>query len=127
MYNDYSLLLLLFDTIRSFPTIVLALAAVALLGPSLELVLAIVIITTIPGYARLARTSTLALKNTEEHTVRVYTATCTFSYYHVRVYGESNLQRSEYDTRMIFRLAKHESAAFFVRSETRSTLLNSLC
>ena len=32
-------LLLLFDTIRSFPTIVLALAAVSLLGPSLNLVL----------------------------------------------------------------------------------------
>ena len=46
-------------------TIVLALAAVALLGPSLNLVLAVVIVTTIPGYARLARTSTLALKNTE--------------------------------------------------------------
>jgi peptide/nickel transport system permease protein len=60
-----NLLLLLFDTIRSFPTIVLALAAVALLGPSLNLVLAVVIVTTIPGYARLARTSTLALKNTE--------------------------------------------------------------
>ncbi len=60
-----NILLLLFDAIRSFPTIVLALAAVALLGPSLELVLAIVIVTTIPGYARLARTSTLALKNTE--------------------------------------------------------------
>lgn len=60
-----NLLLLLFDTIRSFPTVVLALAAVALLGPSLQLVLAIVIVTTIPGYARLARTSTLALKNTE--------------------------------------------------------------
>ena len=58
-------LLLVFDTIRSFPTIVLALAAVALLGPSLELVLAIVIVTTIPSYGRLARTSTLALKNTE--------------------------------------------------------------
>ncbi|MEQ8666407.1 MAG: ABC transporter permease [Rhodospirillales bacterium] len=60
-----NILLLLFDSIRSFPTIVLALAAVALLGPSLKLVLAIVIVTTIPGYARLARTSTLALKNTE--------------------------------------------------------------
>lgn len=60
-----SILLLFFDAIRSFPTIVLALAAVALLGPSLELVLAVVIITSIPGYARLARTSTLALKNTE--------------------------------------------------------------
>jgi len=60
-----NLLLLLFDTIRSFPTVILALAAVALLGPSLKLVLAIVIITSIPGYARLARTSTLALKRTE--------------------------------------------------------------
>ncbi len=60
-----NLLLLVFDTIRSFPTIVLALAAVSLLGPSLNLVLTIVIITSIPGYARLARTSTLALKNTE--------------------------------------------------------------
>ena len=60
-----NVLLLVFDTIRSFPTIVLALAAVSLLGPSLNLVLAIVIVTSIPGYARLARTSTLALKNTE--------------------------------------------------------------
>lgn len=60
-----SILLLFFDAIRSFPTIVLALASVALLGPSLELVLAVVIITSVPGYARLARTSTLALKNTE--------------------------------------------------------------
>ena len=59
------MLLLVFDTIRSFPTIVLALAAVSLLGPSLNLVLAIVIVTSIPGYARLARTATLALKNTE--------------------------------------------------------------
>jgi peptide/nickel transport system permease protein len=60
-----NMLLLVFDTIRSFPTIVLALAAVALLGPSLNLVLTVVIVTTIPGYARLARTSTLALKHTE--------------------------------------------------------------
>ena len=58
-------LLLIFDTIRSFPTIVLALAVVALTGPSLTLVLAIVIVTSIPSYARLARTSTLALKHTE--------------------------------------------------------------
>jgi peptide/nickel transport system permease protein len=60
-----NLLLLFFDTTRSFPTIVMALAAVALTGPSLELVMIIVIITSIPGYARLARTSTMQLKNTE--------------------------------------------------------------
>jgi peptide/nickel transport system permease protein len=60
-----NLLLLLFDTVRAFPTIVLALATVALTGPSLELVLAIVIVTSIPQYARIARTSTLALKGTD--------------------------------------------------------------
>lgn len=60
-----NLLLLFFDVIRSFPTIVIALAAVALLGPSLNLILVIIIVTTIPGYARLVRTSTMALKNTE--------------------------------------------------------------
>ncbi len=60
-----NLLLLVFDTIRSFPTIVIALATVALLGPSLTLVMMIVIITSIPGYSRLARTSTMQLKNAE--------------------------------------------------------------
>jgi peptide/nickel transport system permease protein len=58
-------LLLAFDTVRAFPTIVLALATVALTGPSLELVLAIVIVTSIPQYARVARTATLTLKNTD--------------------------------------------------------------
>lgn len=60
-----NLLLLTFDTVRSFPLIVLALAIVAVTGPSLELVLVIIIVTSIPGYARMARTSTLALRNTE--------------------------------------------------------------
>jgi len=60
-----NLLLLLFDTVRAFPTIILALATVALTGPSLELVLAIVIITAIPQFARVARTATLTLKNAD--------------------------------------------------------------
>lgn len=60
-----NLLLLIFDTVRAFPTIVLALATVALTGPSLELVLAIVIVTSIPQYARMARTSTLAIRSEE--------------------------------------------------------------
>ncbi len=58
-------LLLVFDTVRSFPTIVIALAIVALTGPSLGMVMVIVIVTSIPGYARMARTSTLALKTSE--------------------------------------------------------------
>lgn len=60
-----NLLLLVFDTVRAFPTIILALATVALTGPSLGLVLAIVIVTSIPGYARVARTATLSLRSTE--------------------------------------------------------------
>lgn len=60
-----NLLLLIFDAVRSFPTIVMALATVALLGPSIELVLAIIIVTSIPQYARVARTSTMSLRGTE--------------------------------------------------------------
>ncbi|MEW6262836.1 MAG: ABC transporter permease [Thermodesulfobacteriota bacterium] len=56
-------LIMLFDTIRAFPTIVIALAAVALAGPSLELVMTIVIVIAIPGFGRLARTNTMAIKN----------------------------------------------------------------
>ena len=60
-----NLMLLAFDTVRAFPTIVLALATVALTGPSLGMVLAIIIVTLIPQYARMARTSTLAIRSTE--------------------------------------------------------------
>ncbi|MFC3644942.1 ABC transporter permease [Aquibium oceanicum] len=60
-----NLLLLLFDAVRAFPTIVLAMATVALTGPSLGLVLAIVIISSIPHYARMARTATLAIRSAE--------------------------------------------------------------
>lgn len=60
-----NLLLLTFDAVRAFPTIVLALATVALTGPSMELVLAIVIVTSIPQYARVTRTVTMSLRRTE--------------------------------------------------------------
>jgi len=60
-----NLLLLMFDAVRAFPTIVLALATVALTGPSMGLVLAIVIVTSIPQYARVTRTATMSLRGTE--------------------------------------------------------------
>ncbi|MCV2868872.1 ABC transporter permease [Defluviimonas sp. WL0002] len=60
-----NLLLLVFDTVRAFPTVILALATVALTGPSLAVVLAIVIVTSIPSYARIARTAALSLRNTD--------------------------------------------------------------
>ena len=60
-----NMLLLLFDTIRSFPTIVIALGVVTLTGPSLGMVMVIIVVITIPAFARMARTSTLALRNSE--------------------------------------------------------------
>ena len=55
-------LLVCFDTIRSFPTIMFALAIVALVGPSLNTVILVIIIASIPVYARVVRTQTMALR-----------------------------------------------------------------
>lgn len=60
-----NLLMLLFDTLRSFPTVMFALAVVALVGPSLQTVVLVVMATSIPTYARVARTQTLSLRNSE--------------------------------------------------------------
>lgn len=51
-----------FDTVRSFPTIMFALAIIALTGPSLNNVIVVIIITSIPVYARVVRTQTQALR-----------------------------------------------------------------
>lgn len=58
-------LMLIFDTIRSFPTVMFALAVVALVGPSLQTVVFVVMATSIPTYGRVARTQTLTLRNSE--------------------------------------------------------------
>ncbi len=58
-------LVLLFDTVRSFPTVMFALALITLLGPSLETVVVVVVVTQIPIYARMVRTQTLALRSAE--------------------------------------------------------------
>lgn len=60
-----NLFLLMFDSVRAFPTIMFALAVITVLGPSVYTVIGVVVITTVPSYARIARTQTLALKNTE--------------------------------------------------------------
>jgi peptide/nickel transport system permease protein len=57
------ILVVLFDTIRSFPTIMFALAVVALVGPSLNTVIGVIIIASIPIYARVVRTQTMALRD----------------------------------------------------------------
>ncbi|MBX2881529.1 MAG: ABC transporter permease [Granulosicoccus sp.] len=60
-----NLIMLFFDTIRSFPTVMFALAAVALVGPSLGTVIVVIVITSIPNYGRVIRTQTLTIKNNE--------------------------------------------------------------
>ncbi|TIO72330.1 ABC transporter permease, partial [Mesorhizobium sp.] len=60
-----NLLMLFFDTIRSFPGIIFALAIIALLGPSLASVILVIAITSMPIYARVVRTQTEALRGSE--------------------------------------------------------------
>lgn len=60
-----NLLMLVFDAVRSFPTIMFALAVVTLFGPSLETVILIVVVTSIPVHGRIVRTQTLSLKAQE--------------------------------------------------------------
>ncbi|MDY0881598.1 ABC transporter permease [Dongia soli] len=60
-----NLLMLLLDSIYSFPYIMLALAAITLFGSSQFIVVLVVAITTMPTYARLIRTSTLSVRNHE--------------------------------------------------------------
>jgi len=60
-----NIIMMFFDTIRSFPTVMFALATVALVGPSLETVIAVIIVTSIPNYGRVVRTQTLSIKTNE--------------------------------------------------------------
>ena len=55
--------LIVFDVISSFPSLVLALAIVAVFGPSLLIVVLIVSITLIPHFGRVARSQVLTLKS----------------------------------------------------------------
>jgi peptide/nickel transport system permease protein len=60
-----SILVLVFDAVRSFPTVMFALALVTLIGPSLGAVVLVVVIVSMPGYARVVRAQTMALKSSE--------------------------------------------------------------
>lgn len=60
-----AILVLVFDALRSFPTVMLALALVTLAGPSLTAVVVVVVIATLPGYARIVRAQTMSLKQSD--------------------------------------------------------------
>jgi peptide/nickel transport system permease protein len=55
----------LFDIILSFPTILLALAIIAILGPSLMNVIIAIGITTVPNYGRVLRGAMIAVRKRE--------------------------------------------------------------
>src|SRR5262245_51315561 len=56
-------ILILFDIISSFPTVILALALVAVLGPGLGNLILLVSVVFVPQFGRVARAQALALKN----------------------------------------------------------------
>lgn len=60
-----NLLMLIFDSIYSFPTVILGLTVVTLLGPSIMTLVLVVVVIQTPAYARLTRTATLTIRNSE--------------------------------------------------------------
>ena len=59
------LIMLIFDTMRSYPVIMFALAVVVLFGPSLTTIRVIIMATSFPTYGRLMRTQTQTLRKSE--------------------------------------------------------------
>src|SRR3546814_481020 len=53
-------IMLLFDTVRSFPVVIFGLATVTVVGPSLATIIFIVLVPSIPPFGRVARTQTMA-------------------------------------------------------------------
>jgi peptide/nickel transport system permease protein len=59
------LLVLIFDSVSSLPMIMFALAVITVVGPGTGTLMLVIIAVSIPGYARLIRAQTLALKDSE--------------------------------------------------------------
>lgn len=59
------LLVLFFDSVSSLPMIMFALAVITVIGPGTGTLLLVIILVSIPGYARLIRAQTLTLKNSD--------------------------------------------------------------
>ncbi len=59
------LLMLVFDSVKSLPLLIMALALGAVLGPGLSTVIIVVVIYSTPAYARLVRSQALVLKQSE--------------------------------------------------------------
>lgn len=60
-----TVLLMLFDIVRSFPALLFAIAIIALAGPSPFMIIFIMALTRFPGYGRLIRAQTLKVREEE--------------------------------------------------------------
>jgi peptide/nickel transport system permease protein len=60
-----NLLMLFFDAIYSFPTVILGLTVITLLGASITTLMLVIVVVYTPAYARLTRTAALSLKSSE--------------------------------------------------------------
>lgn len=60
-----SILVIVLDALQAFPAVILALALLALLGPSLRNVIIVIAIAFIPGYARVARALVFSMKGNQ--------------------------------------------------------------
>ncbi len=58
-------LMLVFDSIYSFPVVMLGLTVATLLGASIATLMLVVMVVQTPAYGRLTRTATLSIKNSE--------------------------------------------------------------
>ena len=60
-----NVLIVVMDSLQAFPTVILALVLLALLGSSLKNVIIVITVSFIPNYARVSRALVLALKNNQ--------------------------------------------------------------
>ena len=60
-----SILILCFDAVTSLPMIMFALAVITVLGPSTATLILVIILVSIPGYARFIRAQTLSLTRSD--------------------------------------------------------------
>ena len=60
-----AILVLIFDAMSSLPMIMFALAMITVLGPGTGTLILVIILVSIPGYARLIRAQTLTLKDSD--------------------------------------------------------------
>jgi peptide/nickel transport system permease protein len=59
------ILVLIFDSLSSLPMIMFALAVITVVGPGTATLILVIVLVSIPGYARLIRTQTLGLKSAD--------------------------------------------------------------